>query len=312
VLGDAGGHFVEIAESGWTLRPPDPARQRYRPNDDKAEAMPLPERTESSRRQNLLQALGEALNVEGPDAVLAITWLAAALAQVKALPMLTLAGQTGRGSTSFLRGAHRLIDPRRHIASPLPNTLQDLRRPRPPRGRLITYEERVRMKPPIAAGLLEMLDDTCRPVLLRCFAGHAACPVPPDRRLDTHQRAIEGTRRLTMDELDIAVSNVAPKALGLLLDLAVEGLARAKETRPAALPRSAEFYAFGVAAETLLWPSGTFAKAWAAMEGRRQDAERRTRKNAAVATDGWLPPAETEADAAADRRQPTPGDGSAP
>jgi hypothetical protein len=303
VLGDAGDHFVEIADSGWTLRPPDPARQRYmRPNDDKAEAMALPERPEGSHRQNLLLTLSEALNVEGPNAVLAITWLAAVLAQVKAMPMLTLAGQTACGSTSFLRNAHRLIDPRYRIASPLPNTLQELRRPGPPRGRLITYEERVRMKPPIVAGLLEMLDDTCRPVLLRCFAGHAACPVPSDRRLDIHQRDIEARRRLTVDELDIVVSTVAPKALGLLLDLAVEGLARAKETRPAALPRSADFYAFGVAAETLLWPSGTFAKAWAAMEGRRQGSERmgRTQKNADGETYGSLRPGATMADAAAD------------
>src|SRR5262249_14343829 len=135
VLGDAGGHCLEIADTGWTLRPPDPAQRRYiAPNGDDADAMALPERTESARRQNLLQALGEALNVDGPDAVLAITWLAAALAQVKAMPMLTLAGQTGCGSTSFLRNAHRLIDPHRHFASPLPNTLQRLRRPTLPRG----------------------------------------------------------------------------------------------------------------------------------------------------------------------------------
>ena len=137
------------------------------------------------------------------------------------------------------------------------------------------------MKLPIAGGLLATLDDTWRPVALRCFADHAACPVPPDRRLDIHQRAIEARRRLTVNELDIVLSNAAPKALGLLLDLAVEGLARAMETRPAALPRSADFYAFGVAAESLLWPSGTFAEAWGAMEARRQHAEAPDRRQAA-------------------------------
>lgn len=270
VLGDAGGHYVEIANTGWTLCPPDPAK-RYIARDDAAEAMAPPQCTDKLRRPELLLALGEALNVEGPDAVLSITWLAAVLAQVKVMPMLALAGQTACGSTSFLRAAHRLIDPQRHAARSLPTMPAELKQPSLPR-RLATYEERVPMKPPIAAGLLAMLDDTWRPVALRCFAGHAACPVPPDRRIDIHQRAIEGRRRLTANELDIELSDIAPQALGLLLDLAVEGLARAMEKRPAALPRSADFYAFGVAAESLLWPSGTFAEAWAAMEVRRQHA----------------------------------------
>ena len=223
------------------------------------------------RRQDLLQALSEALNVEGPDAVLAITWLAAALAQVKAMPMLTLGGQAACGSTSLLRAAHRLIDPQHRTALPIPTTPRELmERHRFSRGSLITYEERVQMKLLIAGGLLEMLDDMWCPMALRCFAGHSACPVPPDRRLDIYQRSIEARKRFTVKELDIVLSNIAPNALGLLLDLAVEGLARASETRPDALPRSADFYAFGIAAELLLWTSGTFAEAWSAMEVRRQ------------------------------------------
>lgn len=271
-LGDAGGHRVEITGSGWTLCAPDPSARPYIAQYHAAEAMALPERTETSRRPELLQAISEALNVEGPDAVLAITWLAAVLAQVKAMPMLALAGQTACGSTSFLRAAHRLIDPQHRAASSLPITSLELRQRRLP-CRLATYEERVPMKPSIAGELLAILDDMWRPVALRCFAGHAACPVPPDRRLDIHQGAIEARQRLTVNELDIVLSNAAPKALGLLLDLTVEGLAHATQTRPAALPRSADFYAFGVAAASLLWPSGTFAEAWAAMEARRQHAE---------------------------------------
>jgi hypothetical protein len=50
VLGDAGGHCVGIADTGWTLCPPDPAHQRYIAPYDAAEAMALPERTEKSHR----------------------------------------------------------------------------------------------------------------------------------------------------------------------------------------------------------------------------------------------------------------------
>jgi len=272
-LGDAGQHYVEIAGTGWTLCPPDPiVRQRTGHYHDAASAMALPERTEKSCHPELLLALGEALNVEGPDAVLAIMWLAAGLAQVKAMPMLALVGPTACGSTSLLRAAHRLIDPQQRAARSLPTRPQKLRQSGLSRGRLATYEERVPMKPPIAGELLAILDDEWWPVAVRCFAGQAACPVPPDRRLDIHQRAIDAKRRLTTNELDIVLSDVAPKTLGLLLDLAVAGLARAMETRPATLPRSADFYAFGVAAESLLWPPGTFAAAWAAMEVRRQHA----------------------------------------
>jgi hypothetical protein len=110
----------------------------------------------------------------------------------------------------------------------------------------------------------EVLFQAARPILLNGIEDLISRPDLGDRAIFLTLTPIgEGERRSEAElwrEFEIA----RPRMLGALLDAVVHGLRAMGSVKLAQLPRMADFALWAAACETVFWPAGTFARAYAA------------------------------------------------
>jgi hypothetical protein len=110
----------------------------------------------------------------------------------------------------------------------------------------------------------EVLFQAARPILLNSIEEVISRPDLADRAIFLTLAPIEEKQRRPETALWREFEAARPRILGALLDAAVHGLRTLPTVRLERLPRMADFAIWATACETAFWPSGTFARAYAA------------------------------------------------
>jgi hypothetical protein len=271
-LADQSWRAVEIGPEEWRVIDSPPVRFR-RP----ASMLPIP----VPERGGSIAALGQLLNVPNPnDFVLVVAWLLAALRPRGPYPLLAISGEQGSAKSVLSKILKTLIDPSRAPVRALSREERELMIAAH-NGHLLAFDN--------LSGLPGWMSDAlCRLATGGSFAVRqlytdaeevlfeAACPIVLNgiedviSRPDLGDRAIFVTlphipesQRRPEDELWRDFEAARPRILGALLDAVVAGLRAVRHVQPKQLPRMADFAVWATACERALWPTGTFARAYA-------------------------------------------------
>jgi hypothetical protein len=257
-LGTDDWSVVRVSPNGWDIIPYSECPLRfYRP--DCQSSLPTPTRGGS------LDDLWQLLNVKEADRPLVLGWLLSTLTPDGSKPILVFSGEKGSGKSSAASLLKRLTDPTK---VDLLGTVDD------PQtiavaavGRwvlsfdnlthLSVEQQNLLCRVSTGAGyshrtLYTDLEETflkfCRPQIL---TGVDLVPTRPDlldRCLIVRLERISEENRLTERELETLTLSLLPGIYGALLDLLVVALRNLPTTKPATLPRMADFYELCIAA----------------------------------------------------------------
>ena len=109
-----------------------------------------------------------------------------------------------------------------------------------------------------------MLFEAARPILLNGIEDVINRPDLGDRAIFLTLAPIGDAQRRPESELWREFEIARPRILGALLDAVVHGLRAMGRVHLDRLPRMADFAVWATACETAIWPTGTFARAYAA------------------------------------------------
>lgn len=281
-LGNEAWEVIRISPDGWDIIAAADAPVRFRrPNG----LLPLPHPT----RGGTLSDLRTVINVKSESAfTLIAAWLLGALRPEGPYPILALAGEQGTAKTTLGRMVRALIDPN---VSPLrtePRDEGDLLIAAT-QGAVVALDNLSHLSPRLSDALCrlatggglskrklytdedETLLDACRPVLLTGIEAVLTRGDAIDRALLVELEKIADSERRTETELDATFDAIRPGVLGVLLDAASCALRNWETTRPARLPRMADFARWVEAgAPAFGWEPGHFLDTYT---GNRDEAD---------------------------------------
>ena len=272
-LADQAWRAVDIGPDGWRVVGEPPVRFR-RP----AGLLPLP----IPQRGGSLGELRSFLNLPGEDElVLVVAWLLATLRHGGPYPLLVISGEQGSAKTVLSKMLRELVDPNAAPVRTLPREERDLFIAAN-NGHVMAFDNLSDMPPWLSDTLCrlasggsfairqlytdqdEVLFDAARPIILNGIEDVITRPDLADRALFLTLPPILETRRRPEQELWREFELARPRLLGALLDAVSHGLRVLPDVHLQRLPRMADFAHWAAAWETALWPSGTFARAYAA------------------------------------------------
>ena len=257
-LGTDDWRIIRVSPSGWEVIPYINCPIRfYRPDCQ----LPLPIPT----RDGFLDDLWRLLNVQETDRPLVLGWLLSCLTPDGSKPILTLSGAKGAGKSSAASLLKKLTDPTK---AGLLGTVDDSQTTAVAALNrwVLCYDnlthlslEQQNLLCRVSTGegyarrtLYTDLEETClefrRPQIL---TGIDLVPTRPDlldRCLIVRLERIPEDKRLTEEELETLTLSLLPGIYGALLDLLVVALRNLPTTKPATLPRMADFYELCIAA----------------------------------------------------------------
>jgi hypothetical protein len=222
------------------------------------------------------------LNLPGRDElVLVTTWLLAALRHGGPYPLLVIAGEQGSVKTVLSKMLRALVDPNVAPVRTLPREERDLFIAAN-NGHVLAFDNLSALAPWLSDALCrlasggsfairqlytdqdEVLFDAARPIILNGIENVVSRPDLADRALFLTLPWLSEARRRPEQKLWQQFELVCPRLLGALLDAVSHGLRALPQVRLDRLPRMADFALWARACETALWPTGTFARAYAA------------------------------------------------
>jgi hypothetical protein len=257
-LGTDDWRIIRVSPSGWEVIPYINCPIRfYRPDCQ----LPLPIPT----RDGFLDDLWRLLNVQETDRPLVLGWLLSCLTPDGSKPILTLSGAKGAGKSSAASLLKKLTDPTK---AGLLGTVDDSQTTAVAALNrwVLCYDnlthlslEQQNLLCRVSTGegyarrtLYTDLEETClefrRPQIL---TGIDLVPTRPDlldRCLIVRLERIPEDERLTEEELETLTLSLLPGIYGALLDLLAVALRNLPTTKPATLPRMADFYKLCIAA----------------------------------------------------------------
>ncbi len=271
-LGDETWQTVRVDSEGWRIIADAPVRfRRPRP----MLALPTP------KRGGIVDDLWKFIAIKsGPDRVLTVAWLLAALAQpAGALPVLVVSGEQGTAKSTATRFLLALVSPAEAPLLALPTDRRDLA--------VIANAYHVLAFDNVSGLTRDQSDALCtlstgsgfatrkcysdadltlfqakRPMILNGIPDFVDRPDLADRSLRIELQPIEPGERRTERDLWREFKAAAPLILGGLLDIIAVGFANLQETPLADAPsRLADFEHWMQACEPALWASGTFEQA---------------------------------------------------
>jgi hypothetical protein len=278
-LANAAGQVVEITANGWRVITDPPVRFRRTKN---MRQLPIPQSGGSV--EDLKYFINFATKA---DLILTVAYLVAALRDRGPYPILKLGGEAGAAKTSAARIIRKLIDPNVSPLRSVPKDEHDLFIAAK-NSHLIAIDNISTLPAWLSDGLCRLstgggygtrslyTDDeetTCdavRPLLLNGIDECVTRGDLADRVINTNLASIDPSKRQTEEELFTAFDAAHPKLLGALLDMAAHGLKMLPTTRPAWLPRMADFAVWATACETKVWPPGTII---ALLERKREEVD---------------------------------------
>jgi hypothetical protein len=271
----ADGHWraVDIGPEGWRVIKFPPVRFG-RPAG--MLALPIPEQGGS------IETLQSFLNLASlNDFVLVVAWLLAALRANGPYPLLAISGEQGSAKTVLSKLLKGLIDPNAAPVRALSREERELMIAAN-NGHLLAFDNLSGLPHSFSDALCrlatggsfavrrlytdheEVLFEAARPILLNGIEDVISRPDLGDRAIFLTLPTITEADRRPEAEVWRQFEIAHPRILGALLDAMVHGLRRISQVRLDRLPRMADFALWAAACETALWPSGTFARAYAA------------------------------------------------
>ena len=271
-LADTAWRAAEIGPDGWRVVAEPPVRFRRPPG-----MLPLP----MPQRGGSLEQLTSLLNLpDRDDLVLVTTWLLATLRHGGPYPLLVISGEQGSAKTVLSKMLRALVDPNAAPVRTLPREERDLFIAAN-NGHVLAFDNLSALPPWLSDTLCrlasggsfavrqlytdqdEVLFDAARPVILNGIEDVVTRPDLADRALFLTLPSISEAQRRPEKELWREFELARPRLLGALLDAASHGLRALSAVRLDRLPRMADFALWAAACESALWPSGTFARAYA-------------------------------------------------
>jgi hypothetical protein len=272
---------VEIGPDRWRVTSCPPVRFRRA-----AGMLPLP----VPLMGGSIEALAPFLNLRGrDDFVLVVAWLVAALRHGGSYPILALSGEQGSSKTVLSKVLRALVDPNIAPARTAPREERDLFIAAN-NGHLLAFDNLSDIPPWISDALCrlasggsfavrqlytdcdEMLFQAARPTILNGIEDIVTRPDLADRAIFLNLPYLKESRRRPERAIWQEFELARPYILGALLDATSHGLRRLPSIQLKRLPRMADFALWATACETVLWPAGTFTRAYdenrrAAIEG---------------------------------------------
>lgn len=279
---DLGHAIVRITGDGWSLHPHVDEVRFVRPKG----FLPLPEPVRGTR--TLPELLAGVVNVQAAEGLKLITaWLVAAARGRKPYPILNIVGEQGSAKSSTCRSLRRAIDPSVADVRVTPREMRDLMIAAR-NTHVVSFDNLTRLDEWFVNGLCglatgagsatrelttdvsEIIINAARPILLNGINDVVRRPDLLDRTVVVTLEPIPDDRRLTETETDERFAAVLPEILAALFDAVACALRHEPHTRPARLPRMADFARTIVAAsEALGWGPEEFLDAYS---GNRQSA----------------------------------------
>lgn len=259
-LGTADWKAVEIDATGWRVIS-DPPVRFWRPDS----LLPLPCPVEGGS----LDELKDLLNVDGSSWVLIVTFLLFSFCPNKPYPVLVLAAHRGSGKTAAAEIIKGLIDPGKAGLIKLQGDTLKLAVAATCRH-LMVYDNVGHISPDqsddlcrVATGfgystrtLHTTSDETTfeftRPQIITAIDALVTRDDLADRVLMAQLPEIPEHKRLPQGELTTKVETARPLILGALLTTLSQTLAELPHTKPASLPRMADYALFAIASEKAL------------------------------------------------------------
>jgi hypothetical protein len=272
-LADERWRAVDIGPDGWRVIGCPPVRFR-RP----AGMLPLP----VPQQGGSIEVLNSFLNLASRDEfVLIVAWLLAALRSGAPYPLLAISGEQGSAKTVLSKLLKALIDPN---AAPVRSLSREERELMiaANNGYLLAFDNLSGLPVWLSDALCrlasggsfavrqlcsddeEVLFEAARPILLNGIEDVISRPDLGDRAIFLTLAPIGEAQRRPHSELWREFEIARPRILGALLDAVVQGLCALDGVHLTGLPRMADFALWATACETALWPTGTFARTYAA------------------------------------------------
>jgi len=275
---DQEGHiYLDLADEHWRavdIGPESPPVRFRRP----AGMLPLP----VPERGGSIETLGSFLNLASRnDFVLIVSWLLAALRAGGPYPLLAISGEQGSAKTVLSKLIKALIDPNAAPVRALSREERELMIAAN-NGYLLAFDNLSGLPSWLSDALCrlasggsfavrrlytddeEMLCDAARPVLLNGIEEVISRPDLGDRAIFLTLSPIADANRSSEAKLWCEFNIERPRILGALLEAVSYGLRATGRVQLDALPRMADFALWATACEGVLWPAGTFARAYAA------------------------------------------------
>ena len=234
--------------------------------------LPVPERGGS------IEALRSFLNLSNQnDFVLVVAWLLAALRSGGPYPLLAVSGAQGSAKTFLSKLLRALIDPYVAAVRALPREERELMITAN-NGHPLAFDNLSGLSPRLSDALCRLASGgsfavrqlytdaikAARPTLLNGIEDVIARPDLADRAIFLTLEPIREEQRRSESELWREFELARPAILGVLLDVAAQGLKAMGSVQLDRLPRMADFALWATACETALWPPGTFTRAYTA------------------------------------------------
>jgi hypothetical protein len=270
-LADADWRAIEVDATGWRIVAQPPVRFRRTPG-----MKPLPEPVPGAS----IEALRPFLNVSDGGFELCVAWLLATLRGEGQRPVLALHGEQGSAKSTTASMLRRLTDPSTAPLRALPRTLWDLN-VAAMNAHVLVFDNLSGLPADVSDALCrlstgggfsarklysddsEVLFSGTRAVILTGIDDLATRPDLIDRALMPSLDSIPEDRRRTDAELWAAFDATAPGILGALLSVMSFGTLGLPHTKIDKMPRMADFALWMAACEQIVWPAGTFARAYA-------------------------------------------------
>jgi hypothetical protein len=236
--------------------------------------LPLPVRGGS------IDELKPFLNVRrDEDFLLVVCWVLAAMRPHGPYVVLALLGEPGAAKTSATERLLALVDPSRAEARALPKEEQDLFIAAT-NAHMLAYDNvsalrdwqndafcRISTGAGWAARRLytddeEVILNASRPILINGIGSFVTKGDLTQRTLPVPLELIADDNRKEKEEVLLKFAAARPRILGALLDMMVHGMKQFPTTRPARLPRMADFARWGSACEGLVWEPGSFMRSY--------------------------------------------------
>jgi hypothetical protein len=272
-LADEHWRAVAIGADGWRVVECPPVRFRRPPG---MLPLPVPERGGS------IDALRSFLNLSNRnDFVLIVAWLLAALRSGGPYPLLAISGEQGSAKTVLSKLLRALVDPNAAPVRALPREERELMIAAN-NGHLLAFDNLSGLSPWLSDALCrlasggsfavrqlytddeEVLFKAARPILLNGIEDVIGRSDLADRAIFLTLGPIGEEQRRSETGLWREFELVRPAILGALLDAVAHGLGAVGSVHLSRLPRMADFALWATACETVLWPGGTFSRAYAA------------------------------------------------
>jgi hypothetical protein len=269
-LADEHWRAVEIGPDGWRVNKC-PVRFR-RP----AGMLPLP----VPEPGGSIEVLGSFLNLSSrSDFVLVVAWLLATLRSGGPYPLLAISGEQGSAKTILSKMLKALVDPNVAPVRALPREERELMIAAN-NGYVLAFDNlsgfpawlsdalcRLASGGSFAVRQLytddeEVLFQAARPLLVNGIEDVISRADLADRGIFLTLAPIGERHRRSESELWREFEIARPRLLGALLDAVVHGLEALPGVYLTNLPRMADFALWATACEPMLWPAGTFVRAY--------------------------------------------------